>query len=86
MASHVWEVSAISPFNGGDIVVPVLSVHDLILDSRVPCAHEIVQADADHHNLLCMLWPLGKTRQEALESVHKLPEGISTTRLAREQR
>ena len=29
-----------------------------------------------------MLWPLGKTRQEALESVHKLPEGISTTRLA----
>ena len=86
MASHVWEVSAISPLTGGDIVALVLSVHDLILDSRVPCAHEIVQADADHHNLLCMLWPLGKPRQEALESVHQLPEGISTTRLAREQR
>ena len=52
----------------------------------VPCVHEIVQADAGHHNLLCMLWPLGKTRQQALESVHQLPEGISTTRLAREQR
>jgi hypothetical protein len=67
-------------------VVPVLSVHDLILDSRVPCVHEIVQVDAGHHILLCMLWLLGKPRQKALESVHKLPEGISTTRLAREQR
>ena len=70
VAIHVWEVSSISSLTGEDIVVLVLFVHALYLESSTPCVHEIVQVDAGHHNLLCMLWPLGKARQQALASFH----------------